>query len=125
MSDPQEFCADCGAMMDDYGCLGFDSHTYAVQKQKGEKIQALTAELAEARAQLKAEQDANRKVVEKLCKAMGRWEGCWDNAAAERLAGKVTEDMIDAGVAALDHDPAISDESCVYLVLAAALAGRK
>lgn len=58
---------------------------------KDAHIAALEADLLEARAQLRAEQDAARKIVQRLCAALGSWTGPWDVAAEARLKGKRTK----------------------------------
>lgn len=52
---------------------------------KDEYIAQLEARVTQLEWQLKAEQDAGRRIVDRMCKAMGRWEGPWDNAAEARL----------------------------------------
>lgn len=45
----------------------------------------LRTERDEARRQLRAEQDAGRRVVARISEALGTWEGSWETAAIERI----------------------------------------
>jgi len=42
-------------------------------------------ELARYKRHLKSEQDAWKRIMDRFCKAMGDWEGPWDNAVEARL----------------------------------------
>lgn len=37
----EKLCPDCGSELDDYGCLGFDVHDYAIQKKRVSQISNL------------------------------------------------------------------------------------
>ena len=48
-------------------------------------LAAAIVKLDEAQRHLKAEQDAWKRIMDRFCKAMGDWEGPWDNEVETRL----------------------------------------
>ena len=60
------------------------------------RADALTVERDEALRHLKSEQEAARRIVDRMCKAMGRWEGPWDNACEARLRALGQSEQLEA-----------------------------